>query len=381
MAIFSEIKGQTRHINIICFEAKDMEPLMRLLEQDCFILCEIYIYDTEVLPEKVIGSLVCSMRNLKIKIHVQKTALLDYLVRLGIHAVLLQPDTNNIDGGRILSVALTKVVGIIEWKDAKSLLESIYKNYGYDFSNYQQDSILRRISRYIFKEKYITLGELMQSVKENKESVSGLLSGLTVSTTEFFRDGKVYSAIRESILPYLNSYPSIKIWCAGCSTGEEAYSVAILLEEVGMLDKALIYATDLSFNSIQQANNGLYSKGDIQKGSKNYLTAGGKDSFEKCFSMCNSFGEIKGRYKKHVLFFQHSLVESGVINEFQLILCRNVLMYFNHELRCKIMNLFYESMDRSGFLILGKSEGIHISGKDKGFIVTDVNNKIYKRKS
>lgn len=552
MTVFSEDKGQIRHVNVISYEGKDLEHLTHLLEQGNVITHEIIIYDTEVLPVKAVDKLACSMRNRKIRLFVQKKILRDYLLRLGIPAMLLKPDKNNskdgsvraivfggstdsldkiikiadkmypsqipvfviqhirqdvnnllpellerrtkyvvispedgmkVESGRIytapsgchmivrngrirllnnepvsyakpsvdvlfeslaveykeelLTILLcgyghygaaglgsvksaggkviveepeerkaqdtplnvlknerypvmklekiieyinSRIADTIDWEAVIPDLESIYERYGYDFRNYHQISILRRISSYIFKEKEMTLQEWMQNIKENRESASELLSGLTVRTTEFFRDGKVYAAIRETILPYLDSYPSIKIWCAGCSTGEEAYSIAILLDEAGMLDKSLVYATDLSFNSIRQAQNGLYCQEEIEKGMKNFHEFEGKGSLGNCFSLQNTYYEIKDRYKEHVLFFQHSLVGSGVINEFQLILCRNVLMYFNQELQSSTLGLFYESMDRSGFLVLGKSEGVHALLRHAGFNEIDSKNKIYKRR-
>ena len=156
----------------------------------------------------------------------------------------------------------------------------------------------------------------------------------------------------------MNSYSSIKIWCAGCSTGEEAYSLAILLDEAGMLDKTLIYATDLSFNNIQEAKNGLFSVKEVENAGKNYMDSGGKGRLCDYFKSKGNYTEIKPKYKERIMFIQHSLVESGALNEFQLILCRNVIMYFKNDLQKKTLKLFNESLDRSGFLILGKSEGL-----------------------
>ena len=266
------------------------------------------------------------------------------------------------------------------WEDVKPLLESVSRRTGYDFSHYQSDSMIRRVNSYVYKEKNMTLKEFNQEVMENEEGVHEILSGLTVKTTEFYRDGQVYEILRNKILNYLNSYQSIKIWCAGCSTGEEAYSIAMLLEEVGLLEKSLIYATDLGFNNILQAKNGLYVTEELKKANKNYDASGGTNNFLNCFIHRGTYSEIKSQYKDHILFFQHSLVDSGVLNEFQLIVCRNVLMYFNNELQEKTLQLFSESLDISGFLVLGKSEGILTNGGAGYFIERDAKNRIYKRK-
>lgn len=265
-----------------------------------------------------------------------------------------------------------------EWEAVSQLLKLIYQRYGYDFLRYQKESITRRVSRYLML-RNITILDLEESITGNKENIQELLSGLTLKTTEFFRDSQVYRILRTRLLPYLDSYPSIRIWCAGCSTGEEAYSMAILLKEAGMLEKSLVYATDLSFNNIEQAKNGLYSRDDIKKAEKNYAESGGVERFTDYIDERETYFEIKKQYKDKVLFFQHSLVDSGVLNEFQLILCRNVLMYFVNELQKTTLRLLYESLDISGFLVLGKSEGILANGGNAYFTVIDATNRIYKR--
>lgn len=373
MAVFFEDKGKVKHINVISFEGKDIEYLTYLLEKECIACHEVYIYDTDILPAKAVEKLACHVENKKIKVIAQRRILRDYLSRLGVSSILLKRNIKD-----IVKIN-TQIAETLEWEAVLPVLECIYEQYGYDFRSYQRDSIIRRISNYVFSEKDMTLKEWMQNLIENRESIGELLSGLTVNTTEFFRDGKVYEAVRNTILPQLNTYPSIKIWCAGCSTGEEAYSIAILLDEAGLLDKSLVYATDLSFSSIRQAQNGLYSKEAIKKGMKNYQESGGTGILDNCFLLHNTCLEIKERYKEHVLFFQHSLVESGVINEFQLIICRNVLIYFNHELQARTLSLFHESMDRSAFLVLGKSEGNHSLTGTAGFTEIDSKNKIYKK--
>lgn len=381
MKIHFEDKGQTRLINVIAFTGQDreLEYLKSLLSQVGFKQREIYIYDTDVLPAKAIYLIVHFMALLEIQVFIHKKYLQDYLIMLGIYTTLIQ-DTQKNELKIVDNIKENIKCNFIS-EDVKLILENIYNQYGYDFRSYQSDSITRRICSYVYKEKKITLKEFTQDTIEKKEGIHEILSGLTVKTTEFFRDGQVYKILRNKILNYLNSYTSIKIWCAGCSTGEEAYSIAIILEEAGMLEKSLIYATDLSFNSIQRAKNGLYNSKEIKEADKAYIDSGGRSSLQNCFMNHGSFSEIKSQYKERVLFFQHSLVDSGVLNEFQLIFCRNVLMYFNNHLQKKTLKLLQESLDISGFLFLGKSEGILVNGGSKYFIESDAKNKIYRRKS
>jgi chemotaxis protein methyltransferase CheR len=388
LSIHFEDKENIRHINVIAMTSQKNEIgcLELLLSKESFRHHEIYFYDTDILSAKVVELIAHNLERKNVKVYVQKKCLHDYLIRLGVFTTLIKnfhfnKKKEQDHSFEIVGSTENKRVGeMYIQENTTKLLELIYNKYGYDFKNYQSGSMIRRINAYLNKERQVAIGELTQKILKDEESVNELLSGLTVNTTEFFRNGDVYKHLRNKILPYLNSYASIKIWCAGCSTGQEAYSLAILLEEEGMLDKSFIYATDISFNNIQQAKNGLYSIEDIKKGIKNYLEAGGRNGLLNTYEEHGTYVEMKRRYMEHILFFQHSLVESGVINEFQLILCRNVLMYFNNVLQEKVLKLFCDSMDISGFLVLGKSEGILVNSGRGYFDEIDTKNKIYKRK-
>jgi chemotaxis protein methyltransferase CheR len=381
LAIHCEDQSQIRLINVISLtgQEKELEYLKLLLSQEGFKHREIYFYDIEILSAKAVDLLSYYIKSTELKIYVQKRYLRDYLIKLGIYTTLIQNTQKS--NQEIIDLINKNIRLYFLWDDVLPLLENVYHQFGYDFRNYKPDSITRRVNSHVYKEKNMTLKEFTQYSMTNEEALNEILSALTVKTTEFFRDAQVYETLRNRTLNYLNSYASIKIWCAGCSTGEEAYSIAVLLEEVGLLEKSLIYATDLSFNNIQQAKNGLYSTEEIEKGVKNHIDSGGRGNFRSCFTDHGTYAEIKSKYKDHILFFQHSLVESGIVNEFQLILCRNVLMYFNNQLQEKTLKLLYESLDRSGFLVLGKSEGILSNDGCRYFIESDAKNRIYKKKS
>lgn len=378
MPIYYEDKYNTRQITVMSFSDidKDIDFLHNLIEDENIIKKEIYFFDLDVLHARVVDMIAFFVFTKKVIVYVQKKYLRNYLIKLGINCFLIRE--KYIDS---ISKQDENIKGVdsITLEDVEPLLEEIFTRYGYDFRGYYKDSIHRRITNYLKTHRNFTLSDLTRSVIQKEENLNELLSGLIIGTTEFFRDGEVYRVLRSKILPYLNSFPSIKIWCAGCSTGEEAYSLAILLEEEGMLDKTFIYATDLSFNSIQLSKNAIYSFKEIKKASHNYIDSGGQSSLYNYFSDKGSYGEILDRYKDRILFFQHSLVNSGVINEFQLIFCRNVLMYFKNDLQSNTLKLFNDSLDRSGFLVIGKSEGIVNNTGVEYFKTYDSKNRIYRK--
>ena len=204
--------------------------------------------------------------------------------------------------------------------------------------------------------------------------------GLSVNVTKFFRNPEVFRELKDKVFPYLNSFASIKIWCAGCSTGEEVYSLAILLDESGILNKTQIYATDINPYVVEEAKNGLYSKKILPDLTSKHTLSGGIEKLDKYFEFDYNYIKIKDYLKKNILFFQHSIVGSGILNEFQIIFCRNVLIYMNYKLQEKTLELFNNSLDISGFLVLGEKEDISINNGKKYFSEYDKKAKIYKRK-
>lgn len=262
-------------------------------------------------------------------------------------------------------------------EDLEKLLLKIYKKYGYDYRGYNISHIKRRVHLFYGALNPKNFFEFESIVLENKNIFKDLFLNLSVNITTFYRNPEVFKILKQELLPKLDSYMDIKIWCAGCSSGEEPYSIAIFLKELGLLDRSLIYATDINDVILKNAQNGLYSKENYNLFLKHYYQAGGDESFSKYFKDHEEFVEINDELKEKILFFRHNLALDAKINDFQLIFCRNVLIYFDKELKGRIFNLFRDSLDSYGFLVLGESESLdgHLDYK-----AIDKKNKIYKRK-
>ncbi len=262
--------------------------------------------------------------------------------------------------------------------ELEQFLNSIYKKYGYDFRNYQRASIKRRVKVSMNKFGINNFYEFKSEVLTNFNVFEELFFDFSINVTSFFRNPEVFKYLREEILPYLNTFHHIKIWNAGCSSGEEPYSIAIMLDELGLLKKSQIYATDFNPIVIKKANNGFFSLDALKANSQNYKNAGGEKNFKDYFEFNNYNMMIKPYLKEKVLFFTHNLVTDGVINEFELIICRNVFIYFDEELKIKVINLFDNSLIRNGFLLLGESENI-LEAQKFGFKVENSTHKIFKK--
>lgn len=255
-------------------------------------------------------------------------------------------------------------------------LEDINDKYGYDYRRYDYSSLSRLIVKEMNKYNLESFEDFKEQVLNYSENFESLFLEFSINVTEFFRNPQVFNKIRSSIFHYLSSYPHIKIWCAGSSTGEEPYSLAIILKEQGLLEKSQIYATDINPYIIEQAKNGFFSEKNIEKNNTNYLEAGGVNKFRDYFDKVNNVLKIKQELKENILFFQHSLVSTGILNEFNLILCRNVIIYFDEYLQQKTMELFKNSLSPNGFLILGESEYIKNNSIFNNF---DKKLKIFKK--
>jgi chemotaxis protein methyltransferase CheR len=245
------------------------------------------------------------------------------------------------------------------------LLEAIHACYGYDFRNYALDTMRRRVAAAAAKVGAKHLAELQHRLLREPELFRAILDVLTVRVTEMFRDPMVYRQIREAVLPVLRTYPQLKIWHAGCASGQEVYATAILLEEAGLYERAQIYATDMSTVAVEQAREGVYPEGLLNDFSRNYHEAGGQRDFDGYFSRAYGNVAILPALKRNVHVFQHDLVSDYSPGEMQLIFCRNVLIYFDDELRQRVFGLFAEGLARGGFLCLGASEALpaHERGK------------------
>ncbi len=263
-------------------------------------------------------------------------------------------------------------------KRIKSFVADIHKVYDHDFRDYDINLLKRRVDLLRLELGLSTIVELENLVLSNREIFNLLFKKLSINVSEFFRNPEVFKQIKDDVLPILESYPHIRIWCSACSQGEEAYSVAMMLDELGLLDKSIIYATDFNEVVLHEAQNAIYSKKSYGLYEENYIKSGGKEEFSKWFDINDNYIEVVPHIKEKVHFFQHNLALDGEINEFQLIFCRNVLIYFEDNLQKRVFKLLHDSLSRKGFLVLGKSEMVY---KNDGFInlCKSSKNKIFKK--
>jgi len=245
-----------------------------------------------------------------------------------------------------------------EQLELRLLLEAIYLRYGYDFRSYAEDSIARRVQAAAAKVGARHLGELQHRLLREPETFSGILDVLTVRVTEMFRDPGFYRALQQLVLPVLRTYPQLKIWHAGCASGEEVYATAILLTEAGLYERSQIYATDMSSIAVEQAREGVYLETLLEGFEKNYRAAGGERDFDAYWSRAYGHVSIRPALKQNVHFFQHDLVSDYSLGEMHVIFCRNVLIYFGEGLRQRVFSLFADGLARGGFLCLGASEAL-----------------------
>ncbi len=265
----------------------------------------------------------------------------------------------------------------IEETELKHFLADLNEHYGYDYRHYSVQSAIRRITRVMSDHHIYSFRRFGELVLQDQDLFENLFLECSINVTEFFRNPVTFQAIREKVLTYLDSFPHIKIWSAGCSTGQEAISLTILLEELGILHKTQIYASDINPFVVEEAQNGLYSLEMIENSRANYKLSGGTGDFDKYFVIKDGYARIRNHLKDKILFFQHSLLNKGAFNEFHLILCRNVLIYFDQNLQGSVLDLFFRSLDMNGFLVLGESESI--TSYPIGFQVFDKANKFFKK--
>ena len=263
--------------------------------------------------------------------------------------------------------------------ELKALLEAIYLKYNYDFRQYSLASMKRTLVHAMDRMKYSTLLALQEKVLHDSECFYDLLQSLTIPVSEMFRDPTYFLALREKVIPHLKTYSSLKIWVAGCSTGEEVYSLAILLQEEDLLERTTVYATDINQRSLEKSEKGVLRLDMIPKFTQNYQESGGKRSLSDYYT--DSFDSVtfNSSLKKNITFADHSLVTDAVFCETHLISCRNVLIYFNRELKDRVLGLFYESLCRKGFLGLGKQETIQFSQYAKYFDPFVRKDRIYQK--
>ncbi len=260
------------------------------------------------------------------------------------------------------------------------LLEAIYLKYGYDFRNYAKAHVKRRIKRRLAMTDYASISEMQHKVLYDQVFFAELLLDLSINVTKMFRDPSFYLALRRDVMPILSTYPFIKIWDAGCSTGEELYSLAILFKEEGLYDRSQIYATDFNQMALQKAREGIYPVDQIKEFTVNYQKGGGRLSFSDFYLARYDSVILDKSLKERIVFSDHNLVTDGVFGEMNLIVCRNVLIYFNKELQDKVVKLFWESLCSGGYLCLGSKESLKFTKYVDRFQVIDGKEKIYKKK-
>jgi chemotaxis protein methyltransferase CheR len=264
------------------------------------------------------------------------------------------------------------------------LLEGVYQQYGYDFRDYSRALLKRRILHTMRSENAGTISGLQEKVLHNAESVDNLFTSLSIGVTSMFRDPEFYLAFRQKVVPILRTYPFVRIWNAGCSTGEEAYSLAIVLNEEGLHDRFHIFATDMNTAALERAQAGTVALSVLPDYAANYKLSGGTADFLGLFTNGSgrhqpSRATLKAFLKENITFAQHNLTTDAAFNEFNVVLCRNVLIYFNRDLQGRVHRLLYESLATFGILGLGKKETIKLTPYQNRYTELDSPNRLYRK--
>ena len=266
-------------------------------------------------------------------------------------------------------------------QDFEQLLHLLHHVYGYDFTGYSKASLLRRIHKFMDTQAVTNGQQLIQLLAGDTSVFYSFLETITVNVTEMFRDPGFYKSIREKVLPVLATYPQINIWHAGCSTGEEVFSLCILLHEAGLLHRTRIYATDINASYLEKARTGVLPMAHMREYTLNYLQSGCTGDFSDYYTALYDHVLIHKEMRERVVFLQHNLVTDRSFNEFQLVLCRNVMIYFNKQLQNKVLKLFHDSLSSLGFIGLGMKESLLFSEYRSKYTVVDGSVKIFRKKS
>ena len=260
------------------------------------------------------------------------------------------------------------------------LLQAVFLQYGYDFRNYSRAHVKRRVKHRLAQEGLKSISELQNRILHQPEAFERLVRDLSINVTEMFRNPDFYKSVRENVIPILKTYPFLKIWHAGCATGEEVFSFAIMLKEEGLLERTQIYATDFNPYVIEKARKGIFPIRYIKEYTANYQKAGGKESFSDYYHANDEWVIFDKNLSKNMVFAEHNLVTDGVFAEMNMIVCRNVLIYFNRELQNKVLGLLHSSLVTGGYLALGTKESLMFSDNQKKYKVIDDKQKIFKKK-
>ncbi|MFZ2958746.1 MAG: CheR family methyltransferase [Candidatus Ozemobacteraceae bacterium] len=267
----------------------------------------------------------------------------------------------------------------IEQIEIDLLLEAIFRRYGYDFRSYSRASIERRVMQFLAMNGLPTVSGMIPMVLRDKEFFGKLARFFSIAVTEMFRDPFVYAVMRAKVIPLLRTWSRFKVWHAGCATGEEVYSLAILLKEEGVYDRATIYATDFNDEVLEQARDGIYEIGKLQEATRNYQQAGGKASLAEYYHARYDAAVMDSALKERIVFSNHNLVSDSVFGEMHLVFCRNVLIYFNRDLQNRALELFSDSLVRGGFLCLGTKETMQFTKFNDHFVAVDEKARIFKK--
>lgn len=267
----------------------------------------------------------------------------------------------------------------VEALELELLLEAVFRHYGYDFRDYARTSIRRRVAKLVTEEGLRTISALQDRLLHDGACFERFLRGISVHVSAMFRDPHFFQAFRQHAVPMLRTYPFIRIWQAGCSLGEEAYSLAILLQEEGLYDRTLIYATDINDATLRQAREGIYPAELMQKYTHNYLASGGQRSFSEYYTARYEFAILRPTLQQNIVFSQHNLVSDGSFNEFNVVLCRNVMIYFNRALQERTHTLLHRSLTMFGILGLGSRESLRFMPQERFYAPIVAGERLYKR--
>lgn len=267
----------------------------------------------------------------------------------------------------------------IESDELKRMLEMVKATYGYDFTDYAEASVKRRSIHFMSTRRIDSVDDLGKMLLGDEKFFEEFIREISVTVTEMFRDPLFYKSLREKVIKRLATYPFVKIWLAGCATGEEIYSLAILLQEEGMLSRSIIYATDINQNSLQLARDGIYPLQYMKNYTSNYQKAGGKKAFSDYYIAKYDSALFNKDLRENVVFSSHNLATDVSFNEFHMILCRNVLIYFNQQLQNKVINLFYDSLCPFGLLCLGNKESLLLMDRRSSFSDVDRKERIFMK--
>jgi chemotaxis protein methyltransferase CheR len=268
----------------------------------------------------------------------------------------------------------------IEAIETDLLLEALHRRWGYDFRSYARASITRRLRQLLERGSRPSLSSLIPDLLYDSALLAELLDALSVTVSDMFRDPPFWQLLRREVAPLLRTYPFIRIWSAGCATGQEAYSLAILLKEEGLLAQSTIYATDISESALAAAKEGIYPLKEVREQTENYQQSGGHDSFSRYYHAAHERMVMRRELRERITFARHNLVSDHVFAEMHLVLCRNVMIYFNQELKERVLGLLDSSLIRGGFLCLGARETLRSFPGSGRYDTVDASSRIFRKR-